>query len=161
MKLNEENIALVLSMLVEAKEKINGIPKGVITLLGDTILDTLIARNKTVGVAKILWKNLENGEILIASPHKDIQKALDDMNLFDTWKTSSEDFIYPIFTSISKNKSDRLMSRDILIRQVNDCKREVTLSQKHGWNIEAESRVKKIAYDLNITERLPLLLPIQ
>jgi len=33
MKLDEKNIALVLSMLVEAKEKINGIPKGVISLL--------------------------------------------------------------------------------------------------------------------------------
>gem|GEM_PF-6904590 len=40
-------------------------------------------------MAKILWKNLENGEILIASPHADTQKALDDLDLFDTWQTSS------------------------------------------------------------------------
>gem|GEM_PF-6896143 len=33
MKLDEKNISLVLSMLVEAKERINTIPKGVITLL--------------------------------------------------------------------------------------------------------------------------------
>lgn len=161
MKLDEKNIALVLSMLVEAKEKIQGIPKGVITLLGDTILNTLIEKNKTVEVAKILWQNLENGEILIASPHADTQKALDDMNLFDTWKTSTEDFVYPIFTSISKNKSDRIMTRNIIIQQINDCKREVTLSQKHGWNIAVESQIKKMAHDLDILEKLPLLLPIQ
>jgi hypothetical protein len=33
MKLDEKNITLVLSMLVEAKEQINGIPKGIITVL--------------------------------------------------------------------------------------------------------------------------------
>jgi hypothetical protein len=112
-------------------------------------------------VAKILWKNLENGEILVASPHEDTQQAIDEMNLFDTWKTAKRDFIYPLFTSISKNKSDRIMTRKLSIVQTNDCKREVTLTQKHGWNVAVESQIKKMAHDLSITEKLPLLLPIQ
>lgn len=161
MKLDEKNITLVLSMLVEAKEQINGIPKGIITVLWDTILDTLIEKNKTAEVTKILWKNLKNGEILVASPHEDTQQAIDEMNLFDTWKTTKRDFVYPLFTSISKNKSDRIITRKINIVQVNDCKREVTLTQKHGWNVAVESQIKKIAHDLSITQKLPLLLPIQ
>jgi Protein of unknown function (DUF4012) len=138
MKLNQDNISLVLSMLVEAKEKITPIPKGVITVLGDTLLDKLIEKNKTLEVAKILWENLEQGEILMASPHPEIQRALDDMQLFDVWKNSEKDFIYPIFTSISKNKSDRIMTRNITIDSRNACSRDVTMTQKHGWNVGVE-----------------------
>lgn len=161
MKLNAQNVALVLSMLVEAKEKIHTLPKGVITLLGDTILDTLIEKNKTVEVTSVLWKNLEKGEILMASPHESIQKAIDDLQLFDTWQDKETDFLYPIFTSISKNKSDRIMTREITINQRDACKRDITLNQRHGWNVATESQIKKMAYDLDINDRLPLLLPIQ
>ncbi len=161
MKLSQENIGLVLSMLVEAKEKIHGIPKSVISVLGDTLLDVLIERHKTLALSKVLWKNLEQGEILLASPHTEIQAALDDLGLFDTWKNAETDFIYPLFTSISKNKSDRIMQRTLTIDTKDTCTRTVTLEQKHGWDIPAESRVKKIAYDLDIADRLPLLLPIQ
>lgn len=161
MKLSQENIELVLSMLVEAKEKIHGIPKSVISVLGDTLLNVLIEKQKTLTLSKILWKNLEQGEILLASPRAEIQTALDDLGLFDTWKNTETDFIYPLFTSISKNKSDRIMQRTLTIDAKDACTRTVTLNQKHGWDIPTESRVKKIAYDLSITDRLPLLLPIQ
>jgi len=98
---------------------------------------------------------------LLASPHDDIQYALDDLQLFDTWKTRETDFIYPLFTSISKNKSDRIMTRDIIIQEIDTCTRKIILKQKHGWNVSVESQIKKMAHDLNIVDRLPLLLPIQ
>ncbi len=161
MKLSKENIGLVLSMLVEAKEKIHGIPKSVISVLGDTLLDIIIERQKTMSLAKVLWKNLEHGEILFASPRPEVQTALDDLHLFDTWKTSETDFIYPIFTSISKNKSDRIMQRTLTLDTSNACIRTVTLNQKHGWDIPTESRIKKMAFDLSLADRLPVLLPIQ
>ncbi|MEI6710962.1 MAG: hypothetical protein WCK88_01610 [bacterium] len=97
----------------------------------------------------------------MASPREDIQQAINSMNLFDTWKNATGDFIYPIFTSISKNKSDRIMTRNIDIHEVSNCVREVTLIQKHGWDVAVESQIKKMAHDLDITEKLPLLLPIQ
>lgn len=162
MKLNEENIALVLSMLVEAKETIKDAPpKGVITHLGDTILNTLIEKRKTLAMIKTVWEHIENGEILIASPHKKTQDAINALNLFDTWKTAKTDFIYPIFTSIGKNKTDRIMHRTFTIKQVDACSREISLKQKHGWNIERESQVNKIAFDLNIVEKIPILLHVQ
>jgi hypothetical protein len=53
------------------------------------------------------------------------------------------------------------MTRSLKIRQQDACKRDVTLTQKHGWNIAAEAKIKKMAYDLGIVDRLPVLLPIQ
>ena len=112
-------------------------------------------------MASLLWRQIEDGEILLASPDEETQNALDELQLFDTWTTYSEDFIYPIFTSISNNKTDRIMKRVFTIREVNDCTREVTLIQKHGWNVEIEASIKKMAHDLDISDRLPILLPVQ
>lgn len=161
MKLDKNNIPLVLSMLVESKEKISATPKGIIHMLWGAMIDTINKQKKTIEVAKTLWKQLENGEILLASPRGDIQKALDELGLFDTWKTYSWDFIYPIFTSISNNKTDRIMKRIFVVREINNCAREVTLTQKHGWNVETEASIKQMAHDLDITDKLPILLPIQ
>lgn len=80
---------------------------------------------------KILWKNIENREILIASPDPKIQNAINSLDIFDNWKNKEKNFIYPIFTSIGRNKTDRLMQRTFTIREIDACKREVTLTQKH------------------------------
>ena len=53
------------------------------------------------------------------------------------------------------------MKRAFVVQEINNCTREVTLTQKHGWNVETETSVKKMAHDLNITEKLPILLPVQ
>jgi len=48
-----------------------------------------VKQKKTKEMASLLWKQIENGEILLASPDKETQNALDELNLFDTWKTYS------------------------------------------------------------------------
>jgi len=53
------------------------------------------------------------------------------------------------------------MKRALVVKELNDCKREVTLTQKHGWSIETEAQIKNMAHDLGIADRLPVLLPIQ
>jgi len=53
------------------------------------------------------------------------------------------------------------MKRTFVVKEINNCTREVTLIQKHGWDVETEASVKKMAHDLGITEKLPVLLPIQ
>jgi hypothetical protein len=149
-------------MIVEAKRHVNNSQsKGIITVLGDTILNTLIEKKEILSVLKILWNHIRNGEILIASPREDIQKTIDNLHLFDTWKIAKTDFIYPIFTSIGRNKSDRIMRRSLTVKHVNECRREVILTQKHGWNKEVEAQINKMAYDLNIPDKLPILLPVQ
>ena len=53
------------------------------------------------------------------------------------------------------------MKRTFVVREINECVREVTLTQKHGWNIETESSLKKMAHDLDLSDRLSTLLPVQ
>lgn len=53
------------------------------------------------------------------------------------------------------------MKRSFVVKELDECKREVVLTQKHGWNVEVESQIKNMAHELNITDKIPVLLPIQ
>ena len=69
--------------------------------------------------------------------------------------------MYPIFTSISRNKSDRLMERTFEIEQVKTCERILTLSQKHWYDLTERSRIEDLAIKLGMQDKIPLLLPVQ
>lgn len=96
----------------------------------------------------IFLSHILSGEIAIGSKHTDIQAAIDDLGIFDTWQTQTRDWVYPIFTSISKNKSDRFMERTFDIEHTNRCDRVLRLTQKHWFDLVEEARVKKYAAEL-------------
>lgn len=98
---------------------------------------------------------------MAGSVRPDIQAALDDVGIFDRWKTATDDFIYPLFTSISRNKSDRLMERTFTINHTSSCDRIVTLTQKHWYDLTEKTRVTRLAHELGLDEKVSLLLPIQ
>jgi hypothetical protein len=101
------------------------------------------------------------GEVVAGSPRSDIQRALDDVGIFDRWRGKKGDWVYPLFTSISRNKSDRLMERTFEIDQVNTCERTLTLSQKHWYDLTERNRIEDLARKLGMEDKIPLLLPVQ
>ncbi len=109
----------------------------------------------------ILIAHVFHGEVVAGSPRPEIQKALDEVGIFDRWKQAKDDFIYPLFTSISKNKSDRLMERTFTIDHTSTCDRTVTLTQKHWFDLTERTRVTRLAHELGLDEKIHTLLPIQ
>ncbi len=108
-----------------------------------------------------MLKNILGGEIVVGSPREDVQAALNDVGIFDTWQFASGDWLYPLFTSISKNKSDRFMERTFEIYQTSRCDRRVVLTQKHWFDMIEEAKVQKYAQQLGIVENLGTLFFVQ
>ncbi len=102
-----------------------------------------------------------NGEFIAGSSRPDVQAALDSLGIFDRWYGEREDWIYPLFTSISRNKSDRLMERTFEINRTDVCDRTLTLRQKHWFDLIEAARVKNLAHELGLEDKLQVLLPIQ
>jgi len=79
------------------------------------------------------------------------------------WK----DFTFPVFTSISWNKSDRYMKRifEKNIKKLDNCNLETTfkITQKHTFSINDELQIKNDLYNMNLLDRVNLeqLLEIQ
>ncbi len=53
------------------------------------------------------------------------------------------------------------MERTFEVEHVNRCERIMTLSQKHWFDITERKRIKDLAQQLDLTDKIPALLPIQ
>lgn len=161
MELDHTNVNALLSILVEAKKTITDTPKWTVKELASTLAQSLHQSQKEKQALMIFLSHILSGEIAIGSKHTDIQAAIDDLGIFDTWQTQTRDWVYPIFTSISKNKSDRFMERTFDIEHTNRCDRVLRLTQKHWFDLVEEARVKKYAAELWVMSNLSTLFFVQ
>lgn len=161
--LDHHNAMLVISMLVEGKKSIKekDIPKGSVKMLGGVLFHELQKQGKMSEALWVVALDAWKGEIVMGSPRPEVQKALDDMSIFDRWRGKKWDWIYPIFTSVSRNKSDRLMERTFEIEHVNPCERIMTLSQKHWFDMTERKKIQDLAKQLDLVHKIPALLPVQ
>lgn len=159
--IDHHNAMLIVSMLVEAKVILEKSPKNIINTLVEILFQKLEQENMHIQVAQIWAKNLLGGEIVMGSSDPEIQKSLVKSGLFDSWVWRSGDWVYPIFTSISRNKSDRIIERTFTIQQKSECNREVTLKQKHWFDTVEDEKIRNLAKNLWIENKVPMLLPIQ
>ena len=102
-----------------------------------------------------------HGEFVAGSRRADFQQALDGLGIFDRWQWEKGDWVYPIFTSISRNKSDRLMERTFEINHTDRCERMLTLRQKHWFDLIEASRIRSLAQELGLSDKIKTLLPVQ
>lgn len=88
-----------------------------------------------------------------------LEKSYDYFSFFD--------FNYPVFTSISGNKSDRYISRSFektYVKKENcDISTSLKITQKHGFNINEEVYIKTLLYDMDALGQVDIntLLDIQ
>jgi hypothetical protein len=132
-----------MSTLVENKYARENTPKDILFQFGDALLSKIYTKNKALTVLDTLEKYLKNGEIMFASRDPEIDLFLDQYKKRLPWQcdASSTDssgaligcapnWIYPIWTSVSGNKSDRYMSRDYTAttRKIDTCRYENTIT---------------------------------
>jgi hypothetical protein len=125
-----------------------------VKILGDALISELQKQNKEQQAALLFAKHIYNGEFIAGSVRTDIQTALDSLGIFDRWQGKKGDWLYPLFTSISRNKSDRLMERTFEINHAGTCERTVTLRQKHWFDLIEAARIKSLATELGLEEKL-------
>ena len=94
-------------------------------------------KNAPLELLDIFQQYLSDGEILFASRDTEIDTFLDSYKKKLPWQLSAPNWIYPLWTSVSGNKSDRYITRtyQAKTRKVDECKYENTiiLETKHGF----------------------------
>lgn len=141
-----DNATTILSLLVEAKIDRDGSHKNIIAEVGNAISEKDFSQ-----ALPVILEDILGGQVMLGSPQADIQKAIDELGIIDEWKSDTGDFVYPLFTSVSRNKSDRYMDRNISVEHTDVCTRVLDVQQTHTWNVEKEIQVKQLAWQLGIT----------
>lgn len=130
-------------------------------MLGIALLSALREKHLMHEALGIVAMHVFRGEIVAGSPHAEVQAALDDLGIFDRWRGKTGDWFSALFTSVSRNKSDRLMERTFTIEHIDTCERRLTLSQKHWYDFTERDRIADLALKLGMTDKLSTLLSIQ
>ena len=158
-----ENFNIIISSLVESKTFAVNSPKDILFAFAEKLFEELRDNNRIASLANIAYDQIRTGEIIVASTHDDTQSWLSNLGIFELWREDTGDWMYPIFTSVSKNKSDRHMQREFTIAQSDapSCLRTFHLRQEHAYDFQADAQIEKLYYDLGITSDLEALKHVQ
>lgn len=102
--------------------------------------------------------------MLFASRNDSIQQFLDTLTPTLPWKCNpllgehcSKNWIYPVFTSVSGNKSDRYIARSIEVetKRIEQCLYEntINLSFEHQYNESDRENLEILMTTFGITDR--------
>ncbi len=151
--ISAEDFSLAMSLLVESKSFAKSSPKDILFRFMDEFSKKASAEGKWGACAKAVLSGFADGQIPFAFLRTDLQKALaDGSKVTDAWKYDAGDFAYPVFVSISGNKSDRHMEREVFVSRdaADPCKRSFVLEERHAYGAKEAAMVNKWMCDLGL-----------
>lgn len=174
-----ENFSALLSVITEAKiqpyeqtgkdEFVS--PKSFLFEFADELTRRLVSRRDFAGYASLLSDNASNGEILFSSiANRQLDALAAAFGFNGAWKQRDPagDWIYPAFTSLSGNKSDRYMQREFSFESEIDssdpalCVHKITLSSRHSFTAADSAAIRGLLSAFSVpSDRWDELLRIQ
>lgn len=154
-----DNFSILMSTLVENKYAKEKTPKDILFRFIEAFVQKIHEKNAYIDILSILEQYWKNWEILFASRNHTIDEFLNTYKKDLPWqckdgkdknKTCSPNWIYPIWTSVSGNKSDRYIKRtyEAKTKKINACTYEniITIKTKHTyWNADTKLLEKYFA----------------
>jgi hypothetical protein len=127
-----------MSTLVENKYGKDKTPKDILFQFGSALLTQIVAKHAYLDVLDVIERYQKNGEFLIASRDPNMDEFLSQYRKELPWEYSpSPNWIYPVWTSVSGNKSDRYISRtyDATVKKIKDCRYQntITIGTRHNF----------------------------
>lgn len=155
--ITSENFSTLFSTLVEAKiTKTHTLatPKQVLFDFVDVFLEKIKSIWDYNVFVELFIESIEKKDVSIYFFNPEENTFLQQVWLEKTYDFDKYlDFNYPVFTSISGNKSDRYMTRSFqkkyTIQENCNIKTSFQIKQKHGFNINEEVYIKTLLYDMN------------
>ena len=159
------NFSRIVSTLVEARvfpyKKLDTghtyqSPKEFLFRFMEAFSAQLAEKRDIFGYLSILVDNFQRHEILVASKNSETEAFLEQLGTREAWAQSQGNFIYPIFTSLSANKSDRYMNRVLTIKtnSLSGClvHNTVRLNSDHTITVDEKLKTEKLLHDFEITD---------
>lgn len=163
-EITADNFSMIMSTLVEAKVSKThtlGTPKQVLFDFIDIYFAQLKKAWKYPMYIKSIFDSIEKKDIIFYSFYEKENNFLSELWLSKKSEISWYlDFNYPVFTSVSWNKSDRYIERIFTkkVKKNTDCsiETELNIHLKHNFDIAEEINIKNFLYDMNLLWKVDL-----
>gem|GEM_PF-721942 len=154
MLIDANNFSTVFSLLVESKkyqtDDPTSTPKQILFDFIPVFFEHVMSYPDKKALLSTIEDIFETKDVFFWSADANIQKIITDFSLTFSISPDTLDFTYPVFTSLSGNKSDRYMERVFTKKYeiLGNCDVQTTfrLSQKHSFPIETQTRIQSLAY---------------
>lgn len=160
-KITHENFSRIISTLVEAKvSKIWTLwtPKQILFDFAEIFYNYMKKNNDYLPYAKVIFNHLNSRDIIIYSFHPEENSLLWKLDI--NWELAFHktlDFSYPVFTSLSWNKSDRYIKTQFnkITEEIWKCsyKTNLEIIRKHQYNNIEEEKVDILLDKYNIEDK--------
>ena len=155
-----ENFSVLMSTLVEARHGQEITAKDSLFRFIRAFVQRIHETRSYDTVLDVLERSVRDGEILFASRNESIDSFLAQYRKKNPWEISGisqKNWIYPVITSVSGNKSDRFITRkytaDTTVLPNCIYENKITLSHKHVYTAQDESMVRGYLDLIGITDK--------
>ncbi|HBB26971.1 TPA: hypothetical protein DCZ36_00555, partial [Candidatus Gracilibacteria bacterium] len=163
--IDHTNFSRIVSTLVEARvfpyKKLDTghtyqSPKEFLFRFMEVFIKQLGEKGDIFGYLNIFVDHFKKHEILITSKNTETEAFLRELGTQESWFSSQGNLIYPIFTSLSANKSDRYMKRALIVKteSLSGCivHNTVRLNSDHAITIDEQIKTRKLLHDFGIDD---------
>ena len=160
-KITDQNFSRIISTLVEAKvSKVWTLwtPKQILFDFAEGFYQQMKDNNDYIPYAKVIFNHLNSRDIMIYSFHPEENSLLWKLGL--NWELAFHktlDFAYPVFTSLSWNKSDRYIKTvyNTTTQEIWKCsyKTQLEIIRKHQYNNIEEKKIDDLLNKHNIQDK--------
>lgn len=160
-KITDENFSRIISTLVEAKvSKVwtLGTPKQILFDFAEGFYEQMKENNDYIPYAKVIFNHLNSRDVIIYSFHPEENSLL--WKLWLNWELAfhkSLDFSYPVYTSLSWNKSWRYIKTQYTknVEEIWKCSYQTNLDiiRKHQYNNIEEEKIDTLLNKYNIIDK--------
>jgi hypothetical protein len=151
------NFSLLMSTLVENQFAREHHPKDILFQFGDALLAKVHEKRLYETVFDVFESYWRDGEISFASRDEGMDTTIAKFRKELPWNTPPPNWIYPVFTSVSGNKSDRYITRtyESKTTKLQDCTYEnvVTLSLTHNYKKSDTEKTRSYMDTLGIKDK--------
>ena len=151
------NFSLLMSTLVENKYAREHSPKDILFHFAEALLEKVHEKRAYIVLFDTFEKYWQNGEIEMASRDTRMEAFLSEHKRKLPWETEIKNWAYPVFTSVSGNKSDRYITRKYegKTSKLQNCTYEniVTLSNTHVYTPKDLDTIRGYFDTLGIAEK--------
>lgn len=148
------NFSTLMSVLVENGVNKETNPKDVLFDFVEALEKSLLEKKDFAGYFEILDQNAKTGEILAYSNDSEVNAFFSEIFPGERSKSFSGNFVYPVFTSLSGNKSDRYVFRtfDLKSEPMDGCRvlNGFRMESDHRMTFDDKEKVRKLLYDFGV-----------
>lgn len=152
----DKNFSLLMSLLVENKFGKEKTPKDILFQFIPAFTKKISESGKMDQIIALIGDYWTRGEIVMASRNDSVQDFLTSISKPLPWYSDSKNWAYPVFTSISGNKSDRYIDRFIEtnIKSIGQCRYEntLTLNLEHKYSKADAEKLEEYMQKFQITD---------